>query len=79
MLAVCKVSEGLGGVEVRECEPKEPGVGEVILKYRPQVYVEPICKFTIGRREWPVVWSYLACWVTKPVEWWIRSDLRCLA
>ena len=30
MLAVCKVSEGLGGVEVRECEPKEPGVGEVV-------------------------------------------------
>lgn len=32
MLAVCKVSEGLGGIEVRECESKEPGVGEVRLK-----------------------------------------------
>lgn len=32
MLALCKVSEGEGGLEVRECDPIEPGPGEVRIK-----------------------------------------------
>ena len=32
MLAVCKVAEGEGGIEVRECDPIEPGPGEVRIK-----------------------------------------------
>jgi threonine 3-dehydrogenase len=32
MLAVCKVAEGEGGIEVRETEPRDPGPGEVRLK-----------------------------------------------
>ncbi len=32
MLAVCKVAEGIGGIEVRNCDPIEPGPGEVRIK-----------------------------------------------
>ena len=32
MLAVFKVAEGEGGIEIRETEPRDPGPGEVRLK-----------------------------------------------
>ena len=73
MLAVCKVSEGLGGVEVRECEPKEPGVGEVRLK----VSAAGICGTDMQiyhwaprmarRMELPRVLGHEACGVVESV------------
>ncbi|MBT5457119.1 MAG: alcohol dehydrogenase catalytic domain-containing protein, partial [Rhodospirillaceae bacterium] len=32
MLAVCKVTEGEGGIEILEKEPTEPGRGEIRIK-----------------------------------------------
>ena len=73
MLAVCKVSEGLGGLEVRECEPREPDAGEVRLK----VLAAGICGTDMQiyhwaprmarRMELPRVLGHEACGVVEAV------------